>query len=79
MILGMDGQWRLPTTQEEEWLQDYENRQQDSQERVEILADLREEEAIQQAYQEFEEEEMARAIQEARQAEREAGLSDSSE
>ncbi|CAE7493395.1 unnamed protein product, partial [Symbiodinium pilosum] len=55
---------RLPTTQEEEWLQDYENRQRDSQERVEILADLREEEATQQAYQEFEEEEMARAIQE---------------
>ena len=46
---------------------------------MEILADLREEEATQQAYQEFEEEEMARAIQEARQAEREAGLSDSSE
>ena len=57
-VLGADGKPRAPTSQEREWMEEYEREKEEEQKMDALLADFEDEELLEMARREFEEEEL---------------------
>ena len=53
-VMDEQGQWRRPTSQEEEWMAEYDREQEEQERMDELLAQFQQEEEAEEAYREWE-------------------------